>query len=390
VNNETKEIKKKRVFWVDHDRFDLKPDKSTWLEVSDVLTDRGYDVTILTGHGITKYFPRQHKVRLQYHSAFDVGLIFRISLLFNILVWLIRNSSRQDIVMLHPAGLIIAPFLRLFRRDRIHLDVRTVPVEIHNLKDKLDRLFYWKFSMRFFHKVARGYSFITLRLKDDVESEFKTKFNDFIIWQSGVNVERFIVKRLSVSNKNDKDFVLFYHGTISPNRGIDRVIEGISQVDERYRRHINFVIVGAGSALKDLELLVSRNGLGEVITFKGLVSYERIGYEIANSDCCICPLPTRREWDISSPIKVFEYMAAGKPMILTPINAHKDVAKGQEYVVWTKGDKAEHFKNAIEYAYENRIKLKKASCEARKFVKERYDWSIQGRRLAEYFGVKFG
>jgi glycosyltransferase involved in cell wall biosynthesis len=357
--------------------------------MSERLIDLGYDVTILTGYGRRRYYPVQHKVKIAHFSAIKTKGIFRISLLFNICLWLLRNTKKKDIVILPPGGLVIAPFLRLFRRNRLHLDVRTVPVEVHSLKDRVDRLFYWKITMRFLHRLARGYSFITMRLKSEVEYEFNIRFNDYTIWESGVNVNRFFVKPALVDEDNEKTFVLFYHGTISPNRGIDRVIEGISLIDERYRKHMNFIIVGAGPALLNLQTLALKLGLKGLITFRGLVPYERIPEEIAKADCCICPLPALKEWDISSPIKVFEYMASGKPMILTPINAHRDVANGQDYVVWTKGDNVEDFQNAIEFAYVNRLKLSKASQRASNFVKLQYDWSIQGQKLANYFAIKF-
>lgn len=380
---------KRRIYWVDHDRFDLKPNKSPWLEMSEILIELDYDVTILTGYGKEKYFPQQHKVKVVHCPAIDVYGIFRISLLFNIVLWLLCNTKRDDIIILPPGGLIIAPLLRLFKRERLHLDVRTVPVEVHSLKDRADRLFYWKFTMWFFRKIVRGYSFITMRLMREVEREFNTTFNDYTIWQSGVNVNRFLVKPPFLHKKNEKKFVLFYHGTISANRGIDRVIKGISQIDERFRKHISFVIVGIGTGLANLKDLALKLGLGGRVIFRGLVPYESIAEEIAKADCCICPLPARKEWDISSPIKVFEYMASGKPMILSPISAHKDVANGQDYVVWTNGDNVKDYENAIKFAYKNRLMLWRASRTATNFVKKQYDWSIQGQKLSSYLAVKF-
>jgi len=228
-----------------------------------------------------------------------------------------------------------------------------------------------------------------MRLKRQVEREFNVRFSDYIIWQSGVNVKRFLVKPAFDREEKKKKFVLFYHGTISRNRGIDRVMEGISLMNGEYKERMHFIIVGAGPALANLQNLALKIGLGKLTTFRGLVPYERIPEEIAKADCCICPLPERKEWDISSPLKVFEYMASGKPMILTPINAHKDVANGKDYVVWTKGDSSEDFKNAIEFAYENRFKLEEASQTAPNFVKHQYDWSIQGGKLASYLAAKF-
>ena len=82
-------------------------------------------------------------------------------------------------------------------------------------------------------------------------------------------------------------------------------------------------------------------------------------------------------------------MACGKPIIVTPILAHKDVLDGTNYVVWTAGDEPAHFRYAIEYAYEHRVRLNRAAEEAYAFVRQRYDWAVHARKLGNYLATKF-
>ena len=110
-----------------------------------------------------------------------------------------------------------------------------------------------------------------------------------------------------------------------------------------------FLIVGDGPERPELEQLAKALGVETKVRFRGLIPYESVAAEIAKADVCICPLPDRLEWNVSSPLKVFEYMACAKPMILTPIPAHKDVLPASEFVVWTHGfessDFAERFRS---------------------------------------------
>jgi len=339
----------KRIFWVNHDRFDLKLDKSTWLEMSEALIKQGHDVSILSGYRTSKYYPKGYRVNMIYFRALDLGGVFRISLLLNILCWLLRKTAKEDIIILHPRGLVIAPFLRLFGKKNIHLDIRTVPVNIDSLRDHIDLWLFWKIPLRFFRNLARGNSFITDRLRLAVEKEFNVKFNDYVLWQSGVNTRRFQPSEQATFKKDPDEFVLFYHGSISEKRGIGRVVEAIAELDERYRKHISFVVVGAGPGLAGLKELAERP-----------------------------------EWNVSSPIKVFEYMACGKPMILTPIPAHMDILKDEDFVVWTKGETIGDFKRAIEYAYDHRARLEESSTRASELARQNYDWAVQGRKFADY------
>jgi glycosyltransferase involved in cell wall biosynthesis len=379
----------KRIFWVDHTRFDLKLDKSTWLEVSEALIERGHDVSILSGYGTSKYYPKGYKVNMIYFRALDLGGVFRISLLLNILCWLLRKTAKEDIIILHPNSLVIAPFLRLFGKNNIHLDIRTVPVNIDSLRDHIDRWLFWKIPLSFLRNLATGNSFITDRLRLAVEKEFNVKFEDYVLWESGVNSKRFKITDQVTTKKGSDEFVLFYHGFISEKRGIGYVVKAIAELDERYRKHISFIVIGTGPGLAGLKELADRERISDRIVFKGFLPHEDIPREIWKADCCVCPLPDRPEWNVSSPLKVFEYMACGKPMILTPIPAHIDVLKGEDFIVWTKGETVEDFRRAIEYAYDHRVKLAKDSTKASELASQNYDWAVKGRKFADYLSRKF-
>jgi glycosyltransferase involved in cell wall biosynthesis len=375
----------RRVYWVDLNRFDLKPDKSTFIEVSEALIQHGYDTSILTGYGKSAYKPVGYRVKVFNFRTVDISGLFRISLLLRILVWLIKHANPQDIIILSPGGLIIAPILKLFNKKNLHLDVRTPPLNINTWKDHIDQWLFWKIPMHFLKKTVKGYSFITERMKNSLEQEFNNKFNDYVIWQSGVNTDRF----KPIYKESREQFFLLYHGTIEIERGLGEVIKAMAMLGEKFQKYIRLVIVGDGRGFSKLIDLASSERVADHVIFKGFVPYEEIPFTIYTADCFICPLPDRLEWNVSSPIKIFEYLACEKPIILTPISAHKDIFNDQKFLVWTKGYKAEHFQEAIEYVYDNYLTLLEASKGASTFVKNNYEWKIQGKKLADYLSHKF-
>lgn len=380
-----------RIFWVDINRFDVKPDKSTWLEVSEELINQGFQVSILTSYAKHRYQPAGKKVNIEYFQAVEVGGLFRYSLLLKIFFWLLRNSRSTDIIIIPPGGLYLAPLLKIFGKKRLHLDIRTVPVDVHTMRDKLDRILFWKLPIKFLRKNIKGFSFITDRLRKSVEAELNTQFNDFVIWQSGVNNHLFKPERAGnqLHDQAEKPFQLFYHGTVTENRGVGLVIEAVAALDEKYAKNIVLVIVGHGKGYDVLVNLVKEKKLQDRVEFKGLLPYENIPHEIVKADCCICPLPNFPEWNVSSPIKIFEYMACGKPIILTPIPAHLDVIKDSDFIVWTEGDEIKDFQLAIQEAYDNRERITQAAMQAPQLVESKFSWKIQGKKLSEYFVNRF-
>ena len=282
------------------------------------------------------------------------------------------------------------PLLKLSGFDNVHLDIRTLPVIGPSLKDRLDVFLFWKMVMRFYGKSCKSYSFITRRLLQAVEEEFSLSYEDYVIWQSGVNTAQFAQSIVTPDlRKKDKPFTLFYHGSLYRRRGVDRVVEAWANLPHDIRSNSRFLIVGSGSGLDALREQVRELHLQDSVELTGFVPYEDIPAKIAEADVCICPLPDYPEWNVSSPLKVLEYMACARPMILTPIPAHQDVLEGEAFVLWSGGDDVSDFEAVIGKAYQNYSALLEHARMAPDFVRVNWDWEAHGQRLGAYFAKHY-
>ena len=378
-----------KIFWLEPDRFDLKPNKSPWLEMANGLHDRGFDVTLVTGIGKEIFQVANQETKVVCLRSIDTPFLFRYVLLARMLLWLLGHAARDSIVIMNPGSLLIAPFLSLFGIKNLHMDVRTVPVEIHSFKRRIERWLLWKFSIAWLSRFASSYSFITKPLKDAVEEEFGLYFNDFVLWQSGVNTSLFRPAGTKEQHSNDiGKMKIIYHGTISRSRGLDRVIEAIYLLPDDVKCNVQFTIIGSSNYVDSLKLMVKNKKLEEQVFFKGLMPYETMPEEVHKADFGIYPLPDRPEWNVSSPLKVFEYMACAKPVILTPIPAHKEIVADRRFVVWSKGDGVLDLRDAILEAFKNRSTLLREAEYAPSVAKE-HEWKIQSAKLADYLSDRY-
>jgi glycosyltransferase involved in cell wall biosynthesis len=80
---------------------------------------------------------------------------------------------------------------------------------------------------------------------------------------------------------------------------------------------ITFLVVGDGPMREDLEAAVKRGGLRNHFVFTGMMNYEKIPIYINMADLCV--LPKRRLKSGYSPLKLYEYMACGKPIIASRV-----------------------------------------------------------------------
>ncbi len=371
-----------RIIWLLPDRFDVKPDKSTWLEMGRCLRELGWQVAILSGskQNVDETTHRFDGL-IVWLPAIDLPFFFRISLLRGMAKWIGRNARPDDVVIMNEDALWLVPRLRRIGIRFIHLDFRTLPVDIQRWKRRLDWLLFWRIPIKRFGRQVDGHSFITERLRTEVEAEFALGADDYTIWHSGVNLDKFSA-RSNIERPANDAFRLFYHGSISRTRGLGAVIEAIGSGG--LPPNFEFVIVGDGPERNSLEQQSRTLAVEHQVKFRGFVPYEHIVDEIAQADICICPLPDRLEWNVSSPLKVFEYMACAKPMILTPIPAHRDVLAKENYVVWTNGYEPDDFRTAILDASTRIEQITKAAVAAPGAVREGHEWRSQARILDDY------
>lgn len=378
----------KNIYWININRFDEKTDKSTWLEISEILINSNFSVTLLTGYSQKKWVSKAFRLNIKYFKSLNNPYFFKLSLNLLILFWLLRNTNKNDIIIVSADSLWLSVILKGCRKCKIHLDIRTVPVEIHNIKNRLDYLIFFTIPMKIFHRRADSYSFITKLLKQNIENTFHVQFKDYAIWTSGVNIEHFATVRESPKKSSNK-YVLTYLGVVTRNRGIDRVLKAIGRLNEMYKQKVLFQVIGDGPFLPYLKQISSDLGLNDRVLFKGHIPYDTIPKNLMDTDCFICPLPDRSEWNVSSPLKVFEYLACAKPVILTPIVSHKNIIENEDFIIWTEGDKVDDFIKAIEYALKNTEKLKRKSRMAIETVRNNYEWAVQGNIFVNYLRKKY-
>ena len=379
----------KTIYWIDINRFDTKIDKSTWLEISEYLIKHEYSVVLLTGYKNFKYQPHNFQLYIKYFKVFNLPLLFKVSLNIIIFLWLLKNVKKDDIILFSPLSLFCCVILKMIKKPYLHLDFRTIPVEIHSKIDRVDYFLNWFLQLKLFQSIPDSYSFITSLLKKNVEIEFNLRFSNYVIWQSGVNFKRFDPVR-NFSTSDNKKFYITYIGVITKNRGLNTVIKSLKELDKCFKNRIIFHIIGSGSDLENLKSLTVSLGLQHMVLFEGYVPYELIPEKIKTSDCFISPLPNRPEWEISSPIKIFEYLASAKPIILTPISAHKVINNDYKFIVWTNGFTSTNFKHAIEYVYKNRINLSQSAKSMSTNFKMRYDWNSQAHQLFQFLKKNYG
>lgn len=135
---------------------------------------------------------------------------------------------------------------------------------------------------------------------------------------AGVDIESFSSEdgksiRLKYGIKND-DIVLFFMGWLYDFSGLKEVALELAKVKND---NIKLLIVGKGDLWDTLHDIRKKYGLEKEIIVIDWVRYEDVPKYLSASDICLLPSYKNDIMRNIVPIKMYEYMAAGKPIIST-------------------------------------------------------------------------
>lgn len=138
---------------------------------------------------------------------------------------------------------------------------------------------------------------------------------DVFIVRNGPDLELFKPVPPNPMRKYGKRFLIGYVGYMSVQDGLDILVEVADHIKKSGRQDIHFTCVGGGTELERLQQMVQDKDLGDMINFTGRVSDGELLEILSTADICVNPDRPCEMNDISTMIKIMEYMALGKPIV---------------------------------------------------------------------------
>jgi glycosyltransferase involved in cell wall biosynthesis len=138
---------------------------------------------------------------------------------------------------------------------------------------------------------------------------------------AGVNFERFnrdldgqpVRERYGIAQD---DTLLFFMGFMYDFSGLKEVAQSILEAPST---NMKLMVVGDGDFYAPLLKMVAHHDAGDTIILTGKVPFEELPSYVAAADICLLPAYGNEIMMNIVPIKMYEYMAMGKPVIATKL-----------------------------------------------------------------------
>ncbi len=169
-------------------------------------------------------------------------------------------------------------------------------------------------------KRAEGYVTTTRSLATELETRFGPRRNVTTV-PNGVRLQP--DRRFRPSKPRAEPLVL-YAGHLYPWKGVDVLLHAVVRLPE-----VRAVVVGGHPAEGDLGRLrhmAQTLGVSDRVYFTGMVPVAEVQTALAAADVLVLPTTSTASADrYTSPLKLFEYLAVGRPIVASDLQATSEV-----------------------------------------------------------------
>ena len=248
---------------------------------------------------------------------------------------------------------------------------------------EIHKPFETKMGKFFFKLIAQKIKIVSIsdNLKNYIIEKYNLERENILVAHDGVFLKDF--EKIKLTKKElkkkylgleEKDFVVLYSGSLQRGKGIDLILDTAYLLEKVF-----FVIIGG----KENEIEQLKKRKFKNIIFLGRKPHQDIPHYLKSADLLILPSNKKLSyWQYTSPLKLFEYMASGNPILASEIGSIKDILNGNNAFFFNPED-INNLVNKIKFIEKN---YGKAETKAEKSLEDikNYTWKKRANKILDF------
>lgn len=343
---------------------------------------------------VLKNLSRNHEVcvfsRFQCSNALQPGVARFVYIKGGRLPYLLRYNilatvavllhGKFDVAYAYKDVFLPSLVLKSIFKTKLVYDFQALPVgqalDLKIQKPSFHRLFF-VYLMRLFYKLWLKIVDLIVVVTDELGAILKHSYGctskKILIQPLGADLGLF--KPRKASNLLGNVFTIMYVGSITTMRCPFYLFKAVEILKKKIPG-VRLVLAGRGpeEQISRLKRTTRELRLEQLIEWAGEIPHNDIPNLLEKADVTISLLPRVLSYQVSSPAKIFEYLAMGKVVVATNISAHRRIIKNEQNGLLVKPGDSKALADAIERIYTDKELRKRIERASRDSVMK-YDWN---------------
>ena len=217
---------------------------------------------------------------------------------------------------------------------------------------------------------------------------------DVVEIEWGADTDRFAPSAPGIAPyaRTADEVVVVFAGAFRAWHGAHLLVDAVAALEPGPRARVHAVFIGDGPELPRVRAAAARHGLPRV-TFTGAVPYDQMPAALAASDIGVAPFDVSAHPPLQlafywSPLKVFEYLASGRPVVAPRLpRLAALVSDGIEGSLYDAGE-AHGLRDALARLVDDAELRQRLGMAARERAVRDYSWQAHCARLASAFAAR--
>ncbi len=241
---------------------------------------------------------------------------------------------------------------------------------------------------RYFLRSAAGIVAVSDGIRDGLVEEYDIPRSKISVVHNGANTELFRpMEKIDCINRLglDQGFrYICFSGNFAPWQGVEHLISALPAITEDHP-DVRLLLVGDGVLRTNLERLVRELGIENSTTFTGRVSYHDVPLYLNSSEICAAPFSgiLRNVKYGFSAIKLYEYMACGRPFVTTSVCGIEDEINRNDVGISVKPDSPDELGRALKNLLEDDKRMAEMGRKGRMLAEKEHSWNRVAERITD-------